>query len=99
MDNITITEETPVQEPVLTEETQPQEPVLPPVPQEAPVADQPVVLVNVPITDANVAFNVMISFLTVAQKRGAFAINESAKLWECLKFFLTPEQLQQQQNL
>jgi len=88
MDNITITEEVPQQEPVL-----------PPVPQEAPVADQPVVLVNVPITDANVAFNVMVSFLTVAQKRGAFAINESAKLWECLKFFLTPEQLQQQQNL
>ena len=88
MDNITITEEVPQQEPVL-----------PPVPQEAPVADQPVVLVNVPVTDANVAFNVMISFLTVAQKRGAFAINESAKLWECLKFFLTPEQLQQQQNL
>jgi hypothetical protein len=95
MDNITITEEVPQQEPVLTEETQQQTSV----PQEAPVADQPVVLVNVPITDANVAFNVMISFLTVAQKRGAFAINESAKLWECLKFFLTPEQLQQQQNL
>lgn len=88
MDNITI-----------TEEPQSQEPVLPPAPEETPVADQPVVLVNVPVTDANVAFNVMISFLTVAQKRGAFAINESAKLWECLKFFLTPEQLQQQQNL
>jgi len=98
MDNITI-----------TEETQQLEPVLPPVPEEiqqqtsapeeTPAPDQPVVLVNVPITDANVAFNVMISFLTVAQKRGAFAINESAKLWECLKFFLTPEQLQQQQNL
>ena len=98
MDNITITEEVPQQEPVLPpvpEETQQQTSA----PEEAPVADQPVVLVNVPITDANVAFNVMISFLTVAQKRGAFAINESAKLWECLKFFLTPEQLQQQQNL
>jgi hypothetical protein len=88
MDNITITEEVPQQEPVL-----------PPAPQETPAPEQPVVLVNVPVTDANIAFNVMISFLTVAQKRGAFAINESAKLWECLKFFLTPEQLQQQQNL
>jgi hypothetical protein len=98
MDNITITEEVPQQEPVLPpvpEETQPQTSA----PQETPAPEQPVVLVNVPITDANVAFNVMVSFLTVAQKRGAFAINESAKLWECLKFFLTPEQLQQQQNL
>jgi hypothetical protein len=98
MDNITITEEVPQQEPVLPpipEET----PQQTSVPEETPAPDQPVVLVNVPITDANVAFNVMISFLTVAQKRGAFAINESAKLWECLKFFLTPEQLQQQQNL
>ena len=98
MDNITITEEAPQQEHVLPPITE-EAPQQTSVPQEATVADQPVVLVNVPITDANVAFNVMISFLTVAQKRGAFAINESAKLWECLKFFLTPEQLQQQQNL
>ena len=52
-----------------------------------------IILTDVVIDNSNIAFNVIVSFLTVAQKRGSFSINESAKIWECLKFFLTPEQL------
>jgi hypothetical protein len=52
-----------------------------------------VVLTDINVTNQNVAFNILISFITVAQKRGTFSINESAKIWECLKYFLTPEQL------
>jgi hypothetical protein len=63
-------------------------------PVEAPVEQAPTIsLTEVEVTNSNIAFNVIVSFLTVAQKRGTFSINESAKIWECLKFFLTPDQL------
>jgi len=32
----------------------------------------------------------MVSFLNLAQKRGAFGIDESAKIWECIKMFQRP---------
>lgn len=44
-------------------------------------------LVNVEITSDNTAFNLIISFLALAQKRGAFGFDESAKIWECIKKF------------
>ena len=44
-------------------------------------------IVDVQIVDENTALNVMVSFLSVAQKRGAFNIDESAKIWECIKMF------------
>ena len=44
-------------------------------------------LVDVQITDENLALNVMVSFLTLAHKRGSFSIDESAKIWECIKMF------------
>jgi hypothetical protein len=53
-----------------------------PLPQQSEVK-----LVDVPIKDENVALNVMVSFLGLAQKRGAFGIDESAKIWECIKIF------------
>jgi len=46
--------------------------------------------VDVPINDENTALNVMVSFISLAQKRGAFSIDESAKLWECIKMFQKP---------
>lgn len=52
-------------------------------------------LVDVPVTDMNVALNIIFSFMQVAQKRGTFSIDESAKIWECMKFFLQPGQLQE----
>jgi hypothetical protein len=48
-------------------------------------------LVDINVTNENEAFNLLISFITVAHKRGAFTIDESAKIWECIKVFQKPE--------
>ena len=54
-------------------------------------SQQPVVkLVDIEVKDENVALNLMVSFLSLAQKRGAFTIDESAKIWECVKKFQKP---------
>ena len=56
-----------------------------------PVSQQKEVrLVDVAITDENTALNVMVSFLSLAHKRGVFGIDESAKIWECIKMFQKP---------
>lgn len=47
-------------------------------------------LLEVPVNNENDALNVLIGFLSVAQRRGAFAINESAKIFECVKKFQKP---------
>jgi hypothetical protein len=44
-------------------------------------------LVDIPIKDENTALNVIVSFLSLAQKRGAFTFDESAKIWDCIKVF------------
>ena len=44
-------------------------------------------LVDVVVTDENVALNVLVSFLSLAQRRGAFGMDESAKIWECVQKF------------
>jgi hypothetical protein len=44
-------------------------------------------LSDVVITDANTAFNVIVTFVNLAQQRGAFTLEESAKLWECVNMF------------
>lgn len=44
-------------------------------------------LVDIAVTDENVALNVLVSFLNLAQRRGAFSIDESSKIWECVKIF------------
>jgi hypothetical protein len=42
------------------------------------------------VVDSEVmALNMLVSFVAIAQKRGAFSIEESAKIWECVKFFQT----------
>ena len=64
----------------------------PVVETQAPAAPtNQVPLISVEVTDENVALNVMVSFLNVAQKRGAFDIAESAKIWECVQKFITPQ--------
>jgi len=47
-------------------------------------------LTEVPITDENIALNVIISFLVHAQKKGIFTFDESAKIWECIQVFQKP---------
>jgi hypothetical protein len=44
-------------------------------------------LVDIEIKDPNTALNIMVSFLALAQKRGSFTFDESAKIWECIKTF------------
>ena len=55
------------------------------------VADAPkkpeVRLVDIPVTDEVGALNLLVSFLNLAQRRGIFTIDESAKIWDCVKMF------------
>ena len=44
-------------------------------------------LVDIPVTDEVGALNLLVSFLNLAQRRGIFTIDESAKIWECVKMF------------
>ena len=56
-------------------------------PVQAPVQ---VKLVDVQVTDENVALNLLVSFISVAHKRGVFTLDESAKIWECISKFNRP---------
>lgn len=46
-----------------------------------------VLLSELEINDPNTALNVIISFINLANKRGAFDVKESAKIWECIQQF------------
>ena len=59
-------------------------------PQEDVRPQEEIRLVDVPVTNGSVALNLMASFLNVAQRRGTFSIDESAKIWECLRMFTAP---------
>jgi len=52
-----------------------------------PPSQEQVRLVDAVIHDQNIALNVIVGFIGVAQKRGCFAIDESAKIYECIKMF------------
>jgi glutathione synthase/RimK-type ligase-like ATP-grasp enzyme len=55
--------------------------------QAQPAEKRELRLVDVVVTDENTALNLMVNFLTLAHKRGAFGIDESAKIWECIRTF------------
>ena len=55
--------------------------------QQQPQQGQQVNLLEMPVTNENEALNVMVNFLHLAQRRGAFAIAESAKVYDCVKIF------------
>jgi hypothetical protein len=76
---------------------------VPPVPTTTQTVDVPdvpptteevkeVKLVDVPIDSPNTALNVIVSFLHLAQKRGVFGMDESAKIWDCVKMFQQQQQ-------
>ena len=44
-------------------------------------------LVDIEIKDEIVALNLLVSFINLGQRRGVFSIDESAKIWECIKMF------------
>tara|TARA_A100001015_G_scaffold320073_1_gene445145 strand:+ start:2905 stop:3138 length:234 start_codon:yes stop_codon:yes gene_type:complete len=48
-------------------------------------------LSSIEVKDENVALNLLVSYLHLAQKRGAFNLQESAKIWECVKLFTKEE--------
>ena len=68
-------------------------------PQQQQSQQQQVNLVDVPITNENVSLNVMVGFLNTAQKRGVFNVQESAKIWECIRIFQKPSGPQGPENM
>ena len=44
-------------------------------------------LSDIVIEDPNTALNVLVSFVNLANKRGAFNVQESSKIWECIQQF------------
>jgi hypothetical protein len=84
----TIQETTPTpQETTPTpQETTPTPQETTPTPQETTPTPQ-VKLVEATISDQHMALNVIVGFIGVAQKRGCFALDESAKIYECIKMF------------
>lgn len=52
-------------------------------------AQKEVNIMDVPVSNQNIALNVMVFFLNSAQRRGAFSMDESAKVWEAVKMFAT----------
>lgn len=47
------------------------------------------------VENQEMALNLIGQFLELAQKRGAFNFQESAKIYECVKFFVPPPQPEQ----
>jgi hypothetical protein len=53
-----------------------------------PNQEQPQVkLVDIEVKDEIVALNLLVSFVNLAQRRGVFTLDESSKIWECIKKF------------
>jgi len=77
-DNITVT----------TEEEPTNNLFVPPPP--VPANETEVKPTDIPVTNESMALNLMVSFLNVAQRRGAFSFDESAKIWECVQKFIQP---------
>lgn len=44
-------------------------------------------LLNTPVENTQDALTRLVCFLEVAQKRGTFQFAESAKIWECIRWF------------
>lgn len=49
--------------------------------------EQTMDLSDVEVTNENIALNIIVSYVNLAQKRGAFNIKESSKIWECIQKF------------
>ena len=42
---------------------------------------------EVPVTNQNETLQMLVYFINVAQKRGTYSIEESSKIYECIKIF------------
>ena len=47
-----------------------------------------VALSEIEINNENTALNVMVAMINIAQKRGAYSLEESSKCWECVRMFI-----------
>ena len=50
-------------------------------------AQKQIRLVDSVVSNQNEALQLMVSFLNLAQRRVVFTIDESDKIWECVKYF------------
>lgn len=66
----------------------------PTTPEEQPQMPQ-VNLMTMPLDNQNQALNVMVGFLNIAQRRGAYGVDESARIWEAMKFFMVEMPVQE----
>lgn len=44
-------------------------------------------ILDVDVTDENVALNLIVNFVNIAQKRGVYSLPEASKIWECIQRF------------
>jgi len=70
---------------VSTSQTQPQE-VKTQEAQSTETTNQLNIL-DVDVTDENIALNLIVNFVNIAQKRGVYSLPESSKIWECVQRF------------
>tara|TARA_B100001059_G_C17834793_1_gene587261 strand:- start:1262 stop:1519 length:258 start_codon:yes stop_codon:yes gene_type:complete len=56
-------------------------------PQQTQSQQNQIPISKIEIKDENIALNVMVAMLNMAQRRGAFSMEESAKTWECIQKF------------
>jgi len=50
-------------------------------------AQQQVNILEVDVTDENVALNLLVNFVSIGQKRGIYSLPEASKIWECVRKF------------
>jgi len=62
-------------------------------PQSAPQSTDTnqVNILDVDVTDENVALNLLVNFVNIAQKRGIYSLPEASKIWECVRRFQKPQ--------
>ena len=74
-----LTSQTPVNTPVNTET------------ETTPIVDettqQQLNILEVDVTDENVALNLLVNFVSIGQKRGVYSLPEASKIWECVRKF------------
>ena len=65
----------------------PATPATPATPNTTPVTGTQTNLTQITVDSQNTAFNLIVSFVGVAQRRGAFSLDEAAKIFECIQLF------------
>ena len=58
-----------------------------PIDQENLGQNQQINILEVPLDNDSQVLNLMITFLNIAHKRGAFSLEETGKIWSCIEYF------------